>query len=393
VTIKPIKTQAEYRRQKAALERLMASKPSKTILDDIKILSLLIEDYEKRTFVLPTADPIDAIKFRMDQLSLTVKDLEPLIGSRSRVSEILSGKRPLSLDMVRALNAHLGIPAEALIKKREITTKSTDTELPESLKKSLVRRRILANGETLTDLIDRAGSLDALPPPLFRRTLTDRANARTNVTALLAWTAAVLAEANNVKVSNKFDKNRITPQKLAQLARLSRRPDWPTCVKRELEDLGIVLIIMPHLPETYLDGAALRRADGVPIVAITLRHDRIDNFWFVLLHELSHIAIHFQEGETAFYDDLELEAGNKKEKEADQSAQDALIPRESWKTLAYRSYITIADIQEVAEKAGVHEAIVAGRVRRETGDYRRFSGLVGTGRVRSEFPEYTARNG
>jgi HTH-type transcriptional regulator/antitoxin HigA len=393
VTIKPIKSRAEYKRQKVALERLMIDKPPKNILDEIDILSLLIEDYEKRTFVLPVADPIDAIKFRMDQLSLTVRDLEPFIGTRSRVSEIMSGKRPLSLDMIRALNTHLGIPADVLIKKQEIPSKSIDTDLPQSLKKLLVRRKILSSGETLTDLVDRAGSLDALPPPLFRRTLTDRANARTNVTALLAWTAAVMAEANKVKVTVQFDGKSLTPHKLEQLARLSRTPDWPAVLNEELGKLGIVLIIMPHLPETYLDGAALRRVDGIPVIAITLRHDRIDNCWFVILHELSHVSLHFPTTEAAFFDDLELEGENREEREADQSARDALIPREIWRRLASKSYVTIADIQEVAEKAGVHEAIVAGRVRRETGDYRRFSGLIGTGQVRVQFPEYAARNG
>jgi HTH-type transcriptional regulator/antitoxin HigA len=164
-------------------------------------------------------------------------------------------------------------------------------------------------------------------------------------------------------------------------------------LNEELGKLGIVLIIMPHLPETYLDGAALRRVDGIPVIAITLRHDRIDNCWFVILHELSHVSLHFPTTEAAFFDDLELEGENREEREADQSARDALIPREIWRRLASKSYVTIADIQEVAEKAGVHEAIVAGRVRRETGDYRRFSGLIGTGQVRVQFPEYAARNG
>ena len=150
---------------------------------------------------------------------------------------------------------------------------------------------------------------------------------------------------------------------------------------------------MPHLPETYLDGAALRRVDGIPVIAVTLRYDRIDNFWFVLLHELSHLASHFDGREIAFFDDLELEGVNKEEQEADQSAQDALIPQEMWTALAARAYISGADIQELAARIGVHEAVIAGRVRRETGDYRRFSGLVGTGHVRIEFPEYAARSG
>src|SRR5262249_17948062 len=119
MTLRPLKTKADHKRAKDELQRLMTQKPTKEREEQIELYSLVIEDYEKKQFAIPLPDPIDAIRLRMEQQGLTTRDLEPLIGTRSRVSEVLSGKRPLSLDMVRALSTHLGIPAQVLIQKPE----------------------------------------------------------------------------------------------------------------------------------------------------------------------------------------------------------------------------------------------------------------------------------
>jgi len=87
--------------------------------DGMELLSVLIEKYEDEHYPIAPPDPIEAIKFRMEQAGLTKKALIPYLGSRSRVSEILSGKRELTLGMIRALNAHLGIPAEVLIRESQ----------------------------------------------------------------------------------------------------------------------------------------------------------------------------------------------------------------------------------------------------------------------------------
>jgi len=380
-----IKSGAEYRRMKGEVQELMLSSLDKAGLEKLDYLSLLVEEYERKTFATQPPDPVTAIRFRMDQLRLSNRDLEPLIGSRSRVSEVLSGKRSLSLDMVRALNEHLRIPAEALIQKTGETSRLP--ELSSQLKKELVARRLLKKDETLSALIDRAGGPDTLPAPLFRRTITRRANSRTNATALLAWCAAVLIQADKAKPARPFRPELLTATKLIRIARLSRLAAWADAVTKELSDLGIILVVVRHLPETFVDGASLRRSDGHPVVALTLRHDRIDNFWFVLLHELSHIALHFSEEDSAFFDDMDLEATDRRETEADKNAQDVLIPPTLWKGFSQRSVVTAESIVEFGGKIGIHEAIVAGRLRRETGDYRRFSQLIGSGQVRPSFPE------
>jgi HTH-type transcriptional regulator/antitoxin HigA len=113
--LKPIRNTADYEAALAEIERLWGAKSGTPKGDRLDILATLIDAYEATRFPFDRPDPIDAIKFRMEQLGLTRRDLEPLIGSRARVAEVLNRKRSLSIDMIRRLNDRLGIPAEILI--------------------------------------------------------------------------------------------------------------------------------------------------------------------------------------------------------------------------------------------------------------------------------------
>ncbi len=113
--LKPIRSNADYETALIEVERLWGAKAGTVKGDRLDVLATLIDAYETRHFPFDRPDPIDAIKFRMEQRGLTRKDLEPLIGSRARVAEVLNRKRSLSIDMIRRLNEELGIPAEILI--------------------------------------------------------------------------------------------------------------------------------------------------------------------------------------------------------------------------------------------------------------------------------------
>jgi len=119
--LKPIKNDIDYEEALALAEELVAIDPEQNTVeaDNLSILATLIESYEKSHFPLEIPTAIDAIRFRMDQLDLRPVDLVPYIGSASRVSEILSGKRALTVKMINALSAGLGIPEKALLKKEE----------------------------------------------------------------------------------------------------------------------------------------------------------------------------------------------------------------------------------------------------------------------------------
>jgi HTH-type transcriptional regulator/antitoxin HigA len=116
--IKPIKTHRDYRRILKEIEGLMKAKRNTPEGDRLDVLVTLVEAWEAKHYPLDLPDAVEAIKHHMDQQGLAPRDLIPFIGSRNRVYEVLSRKRPLTLAMVRRLHTGLGIPAESLIKER-----------------------------------------------------------------------------------------------------------------------------------------------------------------------------------------------------------------------------------------------------------------------------------
>jgi HTH-type transcriptional regulator/antitoxin HigA len=114
--LRPIRTEADYERALAEVARLWGAKCGTPRGDRLDILATLIDAYEARRYPMDPPDPIEAIRFRLDQQGLTRKDLEPLIGTRARVAEVMNRRRGLSIEMIRRLHEQLGIPAEILIR-------------------------------------------------------------------------------------------------------------------------------------------------------------------------------------------------------------------------------------------------------------------------------------
>ena len=115
--IKPIRTKADHRAALKEIEALMNAKAGTPEGERLDVLSTLVEAYERKHFPMDLPDPVEAIKFRMEQSGLAPKDLVPMIGQLNRVYEILNRKRPLTLPMTRALHERLGIPSELLIRE------------------------------------------------------------------------------------------------------------------------------------------------------------------------------------------------------------------------------------------------------------------------------------
>ena len=114
--LKPIRTKADYKAALKTISGLLDAPEGSREAGMLEVLSVLVEAYEEDHHPISPPDPIEAIKFRMEQEGLTRRDLEPYLGSRARVSEVLNRKRPLSVEMIRRLNTGLGIPAEILIR-------------------------------------------------------------------------------------------------------------------------------------------------------------------------------------------------------------------------------------------------------------------------------------
>jgi len=117
MNIRPIKTTADYRATLREIETLMSAAPGTPAGDRLDVLVTLVEAYERRHFPMDLPDAVEAIKFRMEQEGLTVDDLVPAIGRKNRVYEVLARKRPLTLRMIKTLNADFHIPAESLLKQ------------------------------------------------------------------------------------------------------------------------------------------------------------------------------------------------------------------------------------------------------------------------------------
>ena len=205
-----------------------------------------------------------------------------------------------------------------------------------------------------------------------------------NQFALNAWYAQVIHKSHSQNLPVRFDKNIITDTWLQELAKLSRDEKGPQKAAEYLKESGIRFVIEPQLEGTFLDGAALLIEGIVPVIALTLRHDRLDNFWFVLFHEIAHIKLHLSENIEAIFDDLDA-VSDGIEKEADDFALNALIPNDIWKKSLARFSPSKEAVINQAQKLNVHPALIAGRIRKETGKYFLLNELIGQGEVRTAF--------
>jgi HTH-type transcriptional regulator/antitoxin HigA len=121
MNIKPIKTKKDHKAALKRIDELWDAEPKTQEGDELDVLSTLVESYEAQAFPMDKPEPIEAIKFRMEQMGLEDKDLVPFIGARSKISEVLNLKRPLSLPMIRKLSAGLRIPSGSLVQEYAIS--------------------------------------------------------------------------------------------------------------------------------------------------------------------------------------------------------------------------------------------------------------------------------
>jgi len=208
--------------------------------------------------------------------------------------------------------------------------------------------------------------------------------------ALLAWQARVMLVADDQSLPREFDLGALTDEWVAELVHFSPHPEGPRLAAKHLENAGIHFVIEPHLPKTRLDGAAMVSAAGSPIIGLTLRYDRIDNFWFTLLHEVGHLKKHVCAGRrlSVIFDDLDVPIETDLEREADHFASNAIWPSGSWQKCISRFGMTPALVINDANKLKIHPAIVAGRLRKEKSNYTIFQDLLGQGDVRKLFATY-----
>ena len=397
--VKIIKTDAEYEAALSRIEALMDADPDSPQEEELELLALLVEKFEEERYPIDLPDPVEAIKFRMEQEGLTPKDLIKYLGSQSKVSEVLNYRRPLSLSMIRNLHEGLGIPAEVLLQPPKNNNEKAVLPWREYPFAEIFKRGYFQGFEG--DLLDAKTRAEELLNSLFssfgglqpRQIYCMRAERDIDLNALTVWQARALQIALQEELP-VFSREELTEDFIRQMVQLSYFSQGIQMAQELLNNKGIHFVILPHLPKTYLDGACFYAPDQRPVIGMTLRHDRLDNFWFTLVHELAHLFLHFDERQIAFFDDTEQpveDPAYPQENEANELTCDMLVPPAIWDEVSAQ-LITLEDEQlilETAERLSISPAIVAGRVRLGSGDYSHFTNLVGYKTVRVKFSQYS----
>lgn len=328
----------------------------------------------------------------------TQEDLARVMGRPVQaISEIISAKKQITPETALGLAAAFGTSAEMWLnmevkyRLRLAQEGGVDDAVQRRSRifslvpvKELVRRGWIEESDDVDEMEARVedflgvASLDELPPVKIaaRRTATREPDPR----AVLAWTRRVeqLASAQQVPA---FDRSCLEGG-ARELLDLADRDDGPVRVAGILGDLGIHFILVPHLPGTYFDGAVLA-ADGHPVLALTLRHDRLDSFWFTLMHEMAHLVLGHEGGRL---EELDGDAGGDAEEvEADALAAGWLVPDEPLAELVRRvkPYFSRQAIWSFARSIGRHPAIVVGRLQ--------YDGHVSRAHLSSSIPRVRRR--
>ncbi|HLG47105.1 MAG TPA: ImmA/IrrE family metallo-endopeptidase [Reyranella sp.] len=389
-----IRTEGEYHAYLEEVERFIARGENLGASESerLEVLTVLIEAYENSKYPIEPPDPIDAILFRMNEKGLKRADLIPYFGTSSRVSEVLNRKRPLTVQMIRALSLGLGISAETLVGLNEsVVTEKKEIDWSKFPVKEMIARgwfeKLTKRDASSTEGLVKKYIADAhlqFGAASFRRRLSGEAKSPTTMYALYAWLARVIQRARLKKARlGHFERDRLNASLLRELARMSWSEQGPLMAIEYLQNCGIAVVIEPQLKGTQLDGAALKDVDGTPVIALTLRYDRLDNFWFTLLHEAVHIWKHVDGDADAFVDDLNTSSEDRREAEANRLAGEAFIPRLIWKRSDAFMSPRKETIEKLARELKIHPAIVVGRLHRETGNYALFNSMVGHRQVRS----------
>ncbi|MDO8892807.1 MAG: ImmA/IrrE family metallo-endopeptidase [Sulfurimicrobium sp.] len=394
---KVIRSEEQHQAYLLEIQRLIACepRPGSEMADRLELLSVLVEAYENQKYPIEAPDPVSAILFRMQEQGLKQADLVPYFGTRSRVSEVLGRKRPLTVNMIRALSSGLGISTETLVgvgatevaqtEKDEINWGSFPIKemIARGWLQKLANKAVKSTEELVQGFISDVGV--EFGSTAFRRTLGGDAYSPATKYALYAWLARVIQRAREKKPTlGLFDRERLSGAFMRELAQLSWFEHGPVLAVEFLEKHGIAVVVESHLKGTLLDGAAMQDEDGTPIIGLTLRFDRLDNFWFTLLHEVAHLWKHVDREET-FLDNLDSSSDDRREVEANRITKEALIPRVAWKRSdAYLNPGSLT-IDRLSRELKIHPAIIAGRLRKERENYTIFNDLVGHGQVRKHF--------
>ncbi len=249
-------------------------------------------------------------------------------------------------------------------------------ELP---RKELVERHWLKTADDDAPLTTTFFDLPlSQQPTLFRK------STKASEKLLAIWQARARAQAELLFFTEKPSSLMgLKKEHLRELAQMSLDPEVIRELPSILADFGIILVYVYSLPGMSADAAVFHLSNGQPVVAMSLRFPRLDYFWFTLLHELAHLVLHSDQLKEPFFFDIEEEDINRVEKAADRLAKASIVDRESWRNCAPKYDVSDKAVFTYAAEQNVHPSLIAGLLRNESGNYKRYSSIINKCDIRS----------
>ena len=307
----------------------------------------------------------------------TQKDLAKIMGRPEQaISEIINGAKQITYETAVQLEAALGgsaafwlnLEANYQLDRARAAAKTDAIERRRRLYEMLpvqemVRREYLRRPTSVTtleeDVCEFLGVADLQKPPTLSATFRGSEGRKVSKPSCFAWLKRVEQLARRREVKG-FSVDRFTEKGVPALLDLTLNAQDVGKVPGLLAGLGVHLVLVPHFSKTYLDGAAfyVRRK---PVIALSLRYDRVDSFWFTLMHEVAHLL---NDRDQAFLDRTDMAAATREERRANRSAQDWLIPSVDFKHFLRepRRHFSRAEVIQFAGMVGRHPGIVVGRL-------------------------------
>jgi HTH-type transcriptional regulator / antitoxin HigA len=246
-------------------------------------------------------------------------------------------------------------------------------------RKELVARRWLKTA-------DDDSSLETIffDLPLSKQPTLFRKSAKAEENLLSIWQARARAEAEYLCLAQGRPAFAgLTKEHLRKLALLSVDPQVIRELPSILAEFGVILVYVYALPGMNADGAVFHLSTGHPVIAMSLRYPRLDYFWFTLLHELTHLVLHNDQLKEPVFFNVEAEEKDRAEKAANRLAKDSIVDRESWRNCEPKYDPTDRAVHAYAAEQGVHPSLIAGLLRKESGNYKRYSSIINEHDVRA----------
>lgn len=388
--MKPIRDHTEYEAALARIDALMSASEGSPEADELEVLAILVEKFEEEHYPIPEASASEVLRLIMEENGLNNKAMARYLGSPSTVSKVLSGSRELTLEQIRILNKALKIPVAALVGRAPAPETGVDPSafpLVEMARRGLfgeeflhtAKKELLTTASTLIETLLGVTQLDFACQPQMRQGI--KPGPAGNPYAVKAWLLELALQAQAKELTSPY--RTLSKEDARNIARLSQNMDGVQAAIKYLEDRGVPVVVVPHYTKSKVDGGVVVFQDGRPAIGLSLRYDRLDYFWFTLLHEVAHIVLGHVQGYLG-EESVEEDSNDRNEQEANALVHEVTIPVDEFNTaVPDPSAVTIEKVVSLAQHYGISVAIVAGRVRFASKDYRKFTRFIGSGTVRN----------